>query len=447
LKSVAQVLAQVLPLVSPTEKEAKKIAAVADEAKRLVQARAGPEVAGVVFGGSFAKGTWLKGDADVDVFVKVKQDVDEKRFEELGVSIGREALRKYGPALRYSDHPYVEAQMDGIRVNVVPCYDVEKGMWKSAADRSPYHTQYVTETFDGEKKSQVRLLKKFLKGVEVYGAEISTGGFSGYVAEVLVAKYGSLEGVLAAAAEFRPGQVIAVDGYDGDVAKGFTSPLIIIDPVDPRRNLGTAISPESVGRLSLAARAFLGRPSGRFFAGQKAEANRRLYPQILVVEFSHRKRSPDTIWGQLKRSASSLAKQLELAGFTVYRFTCVTDEQTAGAFAFLLESLTLPPYAMRKGPEISRVKDTASFLAKVNRPLAMWADRDMRVSIVARRKETDAARFLKSLLRDRMEGSGVARDMITGKLKIYSGSGRKVTGLVKVAVDELASTESLIFGV
>lgn len=446
MKSIADVLAQALPLCTPTEKEAKKIAAVADEAMRLVQSRAGPEVSGVVFGGSFAKGTWLRGDADVDVFVKVKQDVDEKRFEELGVSIGREALKKYRPELRYSDHPYVEAFIAGIRVNIVPCYDVEKGMWKSAADRSPYHTQYVTEAFDSEKKSQVRLLKKFLKAVGVYGAEISTGGFSGYVAEVLVAKYGSLEGVLAAAAEFRPGQIIAAGSYDGDVAKGFTSPIIIIDPVDPRRNLGTAISPESVSRLSLAARAFLGRPSGRFFVGQNAEVNKKLYPQILVVEFSHRKRSPDTIWGQVKRSAGSLAKQLELAGFTVYRFTCATDEQTAGVFAFLLESLTLPPYTMRKGPEISRGKDTASFLAKANRPLAMWADRDMRVSVVARRKETDAARFLKSLLRDRMDGSGVARDMITGKLKIYSGSGRKVTCLVKGAVDELASTESLIFG-
>lgn len=444
--TIDTVLAAALALCSPTEKEVSKITKTAQEAKRRVQQKAGSEVAGIVFGGSFAKGTWLRGDADIDIFIKIKLEVDEKRFEELGVRIGQDALKKYGPQLRYSDHPYVEAHMNGIRINIVPCYDVQRGQWKSAADRSPFHTLYVTETFDDYRKGQVRLLKKFLKSAGIYGAEISTGGFSGYVCEVLVAKYGSLENVLAAAADFAQGQVIAVGEYDADIVKGFSSPLVIIDPVDPRRNLGTAISPESAGRLSLVARAFLRRPSGRFFAAQKAIVNKKLYPHILVVEFSHRKRSPDTIWGQMKRSASSLARQLDLAGFSVYRTAYATNEQESGAFAFLLESTTLPPYMLRKGPEISRRKETDNFISKSKKPLAMWADRDMRVSAVAMRKETDAAGFIRSLLRGGIDGSGVARDMIKGRLKVYSATGQRVKGVVKDAVDELASTENLIFG-
>ncbi|MGI0039671.1 MAG: nucleotidyltransferase domain-containing protein, partial [Nitrososphaera sp.] len=146
--TMQEVLAKATALSTPTAKEAAKIAAVADEAKRLVESQAGEEVAGVVFGGSFAKGTWLRGDADVDIFIKIKQDVDEKRFEELGVEMGKKALKKYSPQLRYSDHPYVEAVVKGTRINVVPCYDVEKGRWKSAADRSPFHTQYIIEAFD-----------------------------------------------------------------------------------------------------------------------------------------------------------------------------------------------------------------------------------------------------------------------------------------------------------
>lgn len=442
--TMQDVLAKATALSTPTAKEAAKIAAVADEAKRLVEGQAGREVAGVVFGGSFAKGTWLRGDADIDIFIKIRQDVDEKRFEERGVEMGKRALKKYGPQLRYSDHPYVEAVVKGTRVNVVPCYDVEKGRWKSAADRSPFHTQYIIEAFDDSKKGEVRLLKKFLKASGIYGAEISTGGFSGYVSEVLVAKFGSFEGVLNAAAEFRQGQVIAVgDKYDVDVVKGFQSRVVIIDPVDPRRNLGTAVSPESAGRLALAARAFLKKPSTRFFARQPGKVNRRLYPNIIAVEFSHRKRSPDTIWGQMKRSANSLAKQLELAGFVVFRHACATDEETSGAFAFMLESLTLPTYAARKGPEIFRRSETDSFVAKANSPLAMWADKEIRVSVIARRKETDATKLLRRLLQKK--DSGIARDMITGKLQIYSGGDRNLSGQVKMAVDELASTESLIF--
>lgn len=455
MTSIKEVLARAAPACTPTAREAAAITAVAEEAMRLVKEKAPAEqVSDVVFGGSFAKGTWLRGDADIDIFVKVRPEVDEKTFEQLGIKIGTDALKKHDPQLRYSDHPYVEAFIGNTRINVVPCYDIEKGKWKSAADRSPYHTQYIMQALDEEKKTQVRLLKKFFKATGIYGAEISTGGFSGYVSEVLVAKYGSLEGVLQAAAGFGQKTVVAVDdGYDPDVVKGFSSPLVIIDPIDPRRNLGTAISPESAGKFVLAARAFLARPSGRFFSSPPSskqqgsrKVNKKLYPFVLVAEFSHRRRSPDTIWGQMKRSAASLAKQMELAGFTVFRYTCATDEDTSGVFAFLLESLSLPPHTARKGPEISRRADAASFVSKARKSsLAMWADRDMRVSAIAERKETDAKKLLRELLGERAASSGVARDMITGRLKIYSGSGKMTSRLAKGAVDELASTESLIF--
>jgi len=173
----ADVLARALATCDPTAKETEKITAVAENAMSLVKGRAGPEVTGVVYGGSFAKGTWLRGDADVDIFVKVSPSLDEKRFEKLGVELGMASLKNHGAHLRYSDHPYVEAFVKGVRVNVVPCYDVEKGKWKSAADRSPFHTEYVQGAFDAQKRAHARLLKKFLKSAGIYGAEISTGGF------------------------------------------------------------------------------------------------------------------------------------------------------------------------------------------------------------------------------------------------------------------------------
>lgn len=442
------VLAKALAACTPASKETERITAIAEQAKGLVEARAragpGMEVTGVVYGGSFAKGTWLKGEADVDIFVKFSPMVEEQRFEKLGIEIGMSAMKKHGAHMRYSDHPYVEATVRGVRINVVPCYDVEKGKWKSAADRSPFHTEYVINAFDADdKRAHVRLLKKFLKSAGIYGAEISTGGFSGYVCEVLVSKHGSFENVLAAAAEFEMGQVIAINDYDRDVVKGFSSPLVIIDPVDQRRNLGTAISPECAGRFMLVARAFLKKPSAKFFSKQKKRVSKKLHPYVLVTEFSHRQRSPDTIWGQMKKSQNALVKQLEIAGFSVIRSTCMTDENTRGVFAFLLESRTLPPYTARKGPEIFRAKDAENFVMKAKGSLAMWADRNMRVSSIVKRKETDAGRLLNALLKK--DGSGVARDMVTGNLKVYTGN-RKTSGIVKQAVDQLASTESLIFG-
>lgn len=450
---VSAVIAKAVSLCEPTKSEASKLTKVAQETKRLVESRVASldEVVDMVFGGSFAKGTWLRGDADIDIFVKIKPSVSVERFEVLGKSIGQEALKKHKPKLRYSDHPYVEAFVRGIRVNVVPCYNVEQGKWQSAADRSPFHTEYISSNFDDEKRMQARLLKKFFKGVGIYGAEISTGGFSGYVSEVLVLKYGSFENVLRAAADVQDRQVIAVGEYDSDIVKGFRSPVIIIDPIDSRRNLGTAISPESVGRFVLAARAFLASPSLQFFREKKkhAKASAKLYPNVLVVEFAHKERSPDIIWGQLKRSLNAMAKQLEIADFIVLRSSCITDEKTSAALAFLLESITLPLYTKRKGPEVFRRKDTASFISdtKNKKPLVTWVDREMRVAMLVDRKATDARQFARSLLLDRIENSGVAKDLIADrkKLRIYSGSERKIKGLALEAVGEVVSTEHLIF--
>src|ERR671910_1579190 len=441
-------ISKVLRLCEPTRSQERRIAEVAQEAKGLVDSYVVrlDDVVDVVFGGSFAKGTWLPDHADIDIFVKIKPSVGIGKFEEMGREIGSEALKNYGPKLRYSDHPYVEVFVHDVRVNIVPCYDVQQGKWQSAADRSPFHTQYISSHFDNEKRRQARLLKKFLKSVGIYGAEISTEGFSGYGSEVLVLKYSSFENLLRAAADWQERQIIAVSDYDSDFVRVSNSPVIIIDPVDSKRNLGTAISPESVARFMLAARKFLEKPSLDFFKeGKYRRGTIKMLPNVLVVEFSHEKKSPDIIWGQLKRSLSAIAKQLELAHFEVLRSSCVTDEKSSAALAFLLESITLPPYIKRKGPEVFRRKDTASFLSNRKKSLAIWVDREMRVVMLIERKATDARKFVKSLLLNHRENSGISRDLIANKLQIYSGSDRKIKGLAKEAVGEVVSTEHLIF--
>ena len=70
----------------------------------------------VLLGGSFAKGTWLKGDADIDIFIKIDTSVNDKEFEKIAIQTGYQSLKEYKPYLRYSEHPYVEAFVKGIRV-------------------------------------------------------------------------------------------------------------------------------------------------------------------------------------------------------------------------------------------------------------------------------------------------------------------------------------------
>ena len=57
----------------------------------------------IVLGGSVAKGTWLKGSADIDIFIKLESDSTRKDLEN-SLEIGKRTLDSlnYAWKLRYS---------------------------------------------------------------------------------------------------------------------------------------------------------------------------------------------------------------------------------------------------------------------------------------------------------------------------------------------------------
>jgi tRNA nucleotidyltransferase (CCA-adding enzyme) len=456
MSQLNSVLLKALELSKPMQGEVKKISSVAKEVKKsIIKHASSTKIKDVVLGGSYAKGTWLKGDVDIDIFVKMNSSVNEEEFELLGKQIGLESLKQYQPYLRYSDHPYVEAIVQGIRVNIVPCYDVEKWNWISAADRSPFHTEYITKKLDEEKRNQVRLLKKFLKSLGIYGAEIAKNGFSGYVTEVLILKYGSFQSTLEALSRVQEEKVIiSMDPIDEETTKKtFKHSVIILDPIDPKRNLGTAISLENFGKFVLAARTFLKEPSIEFFIRQERGGSvndfSEIYSNILVVSFNYRERSPDVIWGQLKKSMNSISKQLTLGGFNVIRSICTTDERTEAAFIFLLESITLPSYMVKTGPKVSRKHDSSEFISKNNNVARlMWINSEMRITTLVARKATDAREYVRLLLDERIDSIGITKGLVPdlgNKTQIYTANETKFTYSVKKAINELTTIEKIFF--
>ncbi len=85
---------------------------------------------------------------------------------------------------------------------------------------------------------------------------------------------------------------------------------------------------------------------------------------MLIVKFEFKTRSPDIIWGQIKRATTSLSKQLELEGFSVLRSKSYTDEQKEAYLMFFLESTQISEIYQKKGPEIFRDDSTNSFITK-----------------------------------------------------------------------------------
>ena len=457
MKRIDRVISQVLMLCEPQSKDSMKLQKIAQHVTDLINKSIktidDDRILGLSIGGSYAKGTWLAEDNDIDFFVKIDTNVDKREFEQLGTRIGFSALRKYKPYLRYSDHPYVEAKIQKIRINIVPCYQVNRGQWKSAADRSPFHTIFMTENLDENMKGQVRILKRFLKSIGIYGSQLSVGGFSGYVTEILILRYRSfIEAISLMADMNRDKQVIALNEPDPQYLPSFNSRIIIIDPIDARRNLGAPISAESLGKFILAARSFIQNPTTGYFKSKENKFDikvlQKVKPNILIVEFKIRKRSPDVIWGQLKRSLTALSKQLSISGFNAFGSTCITDENEYAAFVFLVEFTTLPSFTLNVGPEVFRKHDTETFIErKMNKLIPFWINGNMRVVTISERNNLSAKEYLSDLLSGNVSNVGINKDVIEDirmGFDVYRGTERKLNRFIKSSLSRLILNDGRI---
>lgn len=408
-----EVLARAEAMVVPRPKEREATVRVAEKVVSKVKdaAREHPEAVGVFLGGSFAKDTWLPNDVDIDVFVKVATTVDEKEFEELGLAVGKEALRGYEPGKKYAQHPYSEATVDGFKVNVVPCYDVKPGEWRSAADRSVHHVAFVRDNLDAGARLQVRLLKRFMKGVGVYGAEIEKEGFSGYATEVLVYKQKGFEQVLRSFAALVPA---SREGY-----------FSLFDPIDQARDLGKAMSRETVARMVLASRAFLERPSIGFFRGARGRVRPKLQKRVCAIVFEHEELSEDTLWGELKRSARQVARHVREEGFALARVEAASDNERSSGIVILPIVDILPEVQERVGPGVELLEGAKSFVAK-NKSGAelVWVGEDGRLHLLEPRRFTSLRELLDTLVGSKAEGIGVSKEIAQAMKK----SGRVIQG-------------------
>ena len=400
-------------LCTPTVEEAKRLAETVEKvaAKTRLAAARFPETRDVVLGGSFAKGTWLPGEADIDIFVKLSPDIDEARFEEVGLKVGLEATKGYPRGKKYAQHPYTEARVEGVVVNIVPCYDVQAGQWKSAADRSPFHVELVKARLSEAQKLDVRLLKKFMKGVGVYGAEIEKEGFSGYACEVLVLEHGSFVDVLKHPAHLR---AVAPDRL-----------LTLPDPVDERRDLAKAISNEIVARLVLAARAYLKRPTLQFFLGKSGKKRPNLQAHVIGITFTHRESSEDILWGELKRTMKHLSGHIKRAGFALARTAIASDDRRESAFLILPEVRELSAIEKRLGPSVVMEREANEFLAKNSkRAKLVWVGEAGQLQILQNRDEVRLSDFLRRMVRGeiaKMGGSPTISRAIAKNGKVLEG--------------------------
>ena len=441
----SDILKQSKKIAIPNNAQRKKVDKIANQIFGLVnkEAKKQKTVVSVHFGGSYAKETWTPEKIDIDIFVKFKKTTSEKNFEMIGKKIGFDSLKKFKPYVRYSEHPFVEADIDGVGINVVPCYDIKKGEWKSAADRSTFHTEFMSEKLTGSMKDDIRILKCFLKINGMYGAEIAKQGFSGYVCEVLVYYLGSFENVLKKISKMKNNEMI------GESPRKFDSSLVIIDPIDRNRNLGAAISIQNVTNFILIARNFLKKNSISYFKEKsKNKIPAELARNTLVINFKYKKRSDDIIYGQIKRAATSLESQMNKEGFNVLRSDAVAYDKTNASLLFLLESLSISKNEIRTGPDVFSGDFSTKFIhTNSKKSKLMWTDKEGKLQSLQTRRYENAKSYLNDLIKNHMNDSGTPKGLRTdfkAGFQIKSGKDKQSTS-VKKSISKLITTDDTAF--
>lgn len=450
--TLEEVCAEVSKKVTPSSEETRRILELAEELREKVMTAAEEEgiKAEVRVEGSIAKDTWLSGEPDIDIFVRVPTTIPREEFGKTCLKIARKATKGFKQVERFAEHPYLESIVDNTRVNIVPCYQVERGEWISATDRTPFHTDYVKARLNEEICREVRLLKRFMKGVSVYGAEIRVGGFSGYLCELLVLNYGSFIHVLKSFAEWKERRIIDYEGfYEGereDLERIFEEPLVMVDPVDKGRNVAAAVRKERLNEFVVAARGFLKNPNLKFFYPPEivALSTQQLVrtietrgSTIIFVKFGKVNAVPDVLWGQLYKSQKSLRKMLERHDFNVIRDSVWSNEENLNVFIFEAEQRFLPPIKKHLGPPIRKRAECENFLQKhLEAPHTVSGPRieEDRWVVEIERKYTNVVNLLAEKLKDGGRHVGMA-DLISQSI----ASGFKV--LVNDGILELYSSD------
>ncbi len=412
------ILREVLKKIKPSQKEESKLNAFS---KKIISLLAKQNFRATLEG-SLAKGTWISGDHDVDIFAFFDKGVPRPRLEKEGLAVGAKVARslKSKFAVEYAEHPYTRIFYKNHIIDIVPCY-AHKTLEElhSAVDRTPFHTEFVKKNLGDSQKDEVRLLKQFMKGTGVYSAKEKVRGFSGYLCELLILYYGTFEKVLKEAAKnWQYGLILDLKGFykpeaHSDLRARFKHALIAIDPIDKNRNVAAALDNGKFEEFIFACKEFLAKPSIKFFfpalpklftaAQLKTELKKR--GPILIVKFNPPKLVEDVLYSQLRASVAAISTQFKLNDFKVLESGIFSNDYSY--LIFELENAELPKLKIVEGPPVSVPQKYQDAFVQKYKKFEPWIEKE-RWHAEVPRKFARADDFLKTLLK-KPENAGVGK--------------------------------------
>ncbi len=353
-----------------------------------------------VLGGSSAKGTIIKDDFDCDIFVRFSLTYRGKDIS----GMLENALSDFNGVERvHGSRDYFNISENSITFEIVPVLNIMRpGEAENVTDMSPLHVDWIMKRLEKNPRlaGEIILAKLFCKAQGVYGAESYISGLSGHVLDILVSYYGSFDKLLENAASWQKYKVIDIEGYgsESSLNRSKISPLIVIDPVDRRRNAAAALSIEKFERFRKAAREYLKNPSAGFFQrmrvteeGLKTSAGN---DRLIMLRAQPERAKTDVAGGKLLKVHKHILRQLEQNDFMVRDAGWDWDSKGPALLWYILDKKPLAPEKLHTGPPLTE-KDSVEAFRKKHKG---YFDKGGRLHVMLKRRFLRPEELVKELL-------------------------------------------------
>ncbi|MBS3150719.1 CCA tRNA nucleotidyltransferase [Candidatus Woesearchaeota archaeon] len=398
---------RILEQIKPSRQEIKRTSELIDSVLEKIKV---PD-AKLELGGSYAKDTFLSGNYDIDVFVRFPY----LKYKDADISQILINSIKQRKKVVHGSRDYVQIEKGKYIFEFIPVLDIKKASSaKNITDVSPLHKDWVKRHV--KNKDDVRLLKKFCRAGNIYGAESYIKGFSGYVLEILTYRYGNFFNLVKNASQWKiPVFIDPINHYSSH--KSALSSLngskktsfILIDPTDKTRNAAAAISGEKLDEFIALCKNYLHNPSDEFFI-ERGISIRDLkvksgFNKLLILKVKPRSGKKDVVGNKILKVYDYLKKQMIKEGFKLIDSGWEFGKKSL--IYYVVEDSPLEEHRIHYGPPSNRKNHFEEFRRKWKDHKIYWKDNKCYVMI--KRGSITPKRFLKRAIHSSYVKSNVKK--------------------------------------
>ncbi|MBD3227189.1 MAG: hypothetical protein GF329_03290 [Candidatus Lokiarchaeota archaeon] len=398
-------------------------------------------------GSTGKKQTHLAGDSDIDLFValnkkhykgfmdkEVKSDIYKEAkelFSKLCHEIFIPSLKDINAKnikLTYAEHPYVSAEINAFKIDVVGCFDLDNSFIKkngpiTAVDRTPHHSNFIKNNLNDRMRDDVRILKAFFQASHAYGDKSAIGrfGFTGFISELLIYHFKTIENLFDSFSDIPSNPIDFFDrsGKKLEKINRFENDyFIVIDPIDKNRNAAASVSRRAFLHIDRKIDQFRADPNINFFVKKEIpiieDINDELKNHYTILEFnSDGSRHYTEVRDKLYKLANSIKIQLESESTKEIRFGKtffeVYFEDKIFSLAFHTEKGKISDTYKRVGPPVKLKKNFRKFK---NKHPDLFIENG-RAYVMEKREFTDQKDLINNYINDHGLFSGINLEHIS----------------------------------